>query len=272
MKRKIINIDEAKCNGCGLCVSACPEGAIKLINGKARLVSDFYCDGLGACIGHCPEDAITIEEREAENYNEKKAMENIVVAGKDAINAHIKHLNDHNEAEYLKEAVEFLKERNIDFELKENESVGNHGCPGSKMMFFKNSDIIEKSSAITGGSELQQWPIQLHLMNPHAPYLKNADFVIAADCVPFAFPNFHNRFLKGKILTIFCPKLDHGLEEYMAKLTEIFTYNDIKSITLVHMQVPCCFGLVNLVEEALKKSGKNIIVKEYTISIRGEIL
>jgi len=272
MKRKIIHIDEKKCNGCGLCVSACPEGAIKLINGKAKLVSDFYCDGLGACIGNCPQEAITIEEREAEKYDEKKTMENIVKGGNETIIAHINHLEEHNESEYLKQAKEFLEERNISINLNYNSDKSNCGCPGSKMMFFKNDNNPEKPSVVSSASELRQWPIQLHLINSSAPYLKNADLVIAADCVAFSYANFHNKFLKGKILIILCPKLDQGLDVYLDKLNEIFKTNNIKSITLVHMEVPCCFGLVRLVEQALNNSGKNIIIKEYNVSIKGEII
>jgi NAD-dependent dihydropyrimidine dehydrogenase PreA subunit len=272
VKRKIIKIDEEKCNGCGQCVNACPEGAIKMINGKAKLVSDFYCDGLGACIGHCPVDAITIEEREAQDYSEAKAMENIVKSGKEAIVSHIKHLEEHNQKEYLKEAVEYLKNKKIKIDMEKNAHSAHSGCPGSKMLFFKETAGETVQPSISGKSELRQWPIQLHLVNPSAPYFKDADIVVAADCVPFSYPNFHDRFLKGKALVIFCPKLDSELDLYVEKLSEIFSINGIKSITLLHMEVPCCFGLVNIIEEALKKSGKNIIVKEYTISIRGEIL
>jgi ferredoxin len=258
MKRSIIRIDEEKCNGCGVCASGCPEGAIQIIDGKAKLVNEFFCDGLGACIGTCPQGAITIEEREAKRYEEKKVMENIIKQGKNTIRAHLKHLKDHAQTEYLKEALDFLKEKHIDVGFAENKKFQECGCPGSQI--------------ISTPSELQNWPIQLKLITPIAPYFENADLVIAADCVPFSYPNFHDRFLKGRILINFCPKLDQAPDLYLEKLTQIFKYNNTWSLALVHMEVPCCFGLVKIVEDAIKDSGKNILLKEYTISIQGNII
>jgi NAD-dependent dihydropyrimidine dehydrogenase PreA subunit len=276
MKRKIIKIDEEKCNGCGKCVPDCPEGALQIIDGKARLVGELLCDGLGACIGNCPEGAITIEEREAEEYDERKAMKNIVAKGPAMIKAHLKHLKDHSQDEYLKIAKDFLQEKKITVpELEDAGHTGPHGgaCPGSMMMSFGGTTSpAHQTAGPAPSSELRQWPVQLQLLNPSAPYFKNVDLVIAADCVPFAYADFHRRFLKDKVLIIFCPKLDTTLEEYVEKLTAIFKNNDIKSVTILHMEVPCCFGTVSLVEEALKKSGKNILVKDYTISLRGEII
>ena len=273
MKRKIIRIDENKCDGCGLCTQGCPEGAIKIIDGKAKLVGELYCDGLGACIGSCPQGAITIEEREAESYDEAKTMENIVSAGKGAIAAHLKHLKEHGQEEYLKQAYDYLRAHKIEVpaEVSSKESLPC-GCPGTMMRDFR-TDQQQDSKPVTlskGTSRLRQWPIQLKLLNPQAPYFKHAELVIAADCVPFSYPDFHERFLKGKTLIIFCPKLDQAQEQYVEKLAGIFTYNDIKSVTLVYMEVPCCFGLVRLVEQAIQKSGKNITVKKHTISVRGE--
>lgn len=275
-KRRIISIDEKKCTGCGLCIPNCPEGAIQIIDGKARLVSDLFCDGLGACLGHCPEGAITIEEREAEKYDERKVMENIVKAGPNVITAHIDHLRAHNEHAYLKTALEYLKEKNINIMEEGGSHMAHHGggCPGMQVVDNRNEPREPAGGVAPAhvGSELRQWPIQLHLLNPHAPYFQDADLLIAADCVAFSFGNFHPRFLKGKTLVILCPKLDDGIDSYREKLTEIFKDNNIKSVTIAHMEVPCCFGTVQLVEEALKKSGKNIVMKEYTVSLKGEII
>lgn len=224
-KRKIIKIDEEKCNGCGLCVPSCAEGALQIIDGKARLVSDIFCDGLGACLGHCPEGAITIEEREAVPFDQKK------------VHAHV-----HDD----------------------------HACPGSKVMDFgKKPGFLQKGKGVPGVSELRQWPVQITLVPSRAPYLQNADLLISADCVPFAYANFHQDLLKGKVLLVGCPKLDDA-EFYTKKLTQIFKENGIKSVTCAHLEVPCCFGLVQIVKEALKSSGKDIPFKEATIGIQGD--
>jgi ferredoxin len=221
MKRSIITIDNDKCNGCGACVPGCPEGAIRMIDGKARLVSDLFCDGLGAYLGECPEGAIAIEEREAEPYSERLVMENIAKQGANTINAHLTHLKD-------------------------------HGGPLP--------------------SELRQWPVQLKLINPDAPYFKNADLVIAADCTPFAYGNFHREFLKGKALVIMCPKLDQYQEEYVEKLSVLLSNSSLKSLSIVRMEVPCCGGINIYVKKALAKAGKSMTVREYVISTKGEIL
>lgn len=256
-------------------MNGCPEGALQIIDGKAKLVGEFLCDGLGACIGTCPEGAITIEEREAEKYEEKKVIGNIVQGGEKVIAAHFKHLKDHHQHEYLKEAVEYLKENNIPIPSEDYHGHHMHGgCPGSMMRDFKKEPKANIKQVPVGDlqSELGQWPIQLHLLNPHASYFKDADLVVAADCIPFAYANFHQRFLKGKRLIIFCPKLDQSKDVYIEKLMEIIKHNNIKSITVLHMEVPCCFGIVAMVEEVLKQSGKNVIVKDYTISIQGKIV
>jgi len=275
MKRKIIEINDALCDGCGNCVPNCAEGAIQMIDGKARLISDLFCDGLGACLGHCPEGAITIEEREAEKYDERRVMENIVKAGPNTIKAHLDHLRDHNEQGYLAEALAYLKERNIFIKEEKGGYMSHHGggCPGMRMVDNRNEQRgAPAGEQVSIGSELRQWPIQLHLLNPHAPYFQDADLLIAADCVAFSFGNFHQRFLKGKTLVILCPKLDEGLDGYIEKLTSIFKDNNVKSVTVAHMEVPCCFATLQLVEDALRKSGKNIVLKEYTVSLKGEIL
>ena len=277
-KRKIIRIEEEKCDGCGLCIPDCPEGALQIIDGKARLISDLFCDGLGACLGSCPQDAITIEEREAEEYNERKVMRNIARQGKNVIKAHLEHLKEHGQSEYLNQATNFLKERNIEVPLKEEplRSGDKHmsvfsGCPGSKVMDFREkAEITEKKKTISKGiSELRQWPIQIMLVPSIAPYLKDAHLLIAADCVPFTYADFHDRLLKGKILLVGCPKLD-DVEFYKEKITQILKDNNIKSITCVHMEVPCCFGLVSIVKSAISASGMDIPFKEVTVSIKGE--
>ncbi len=276
MKRKIITIDEDKCNGCGQCVFDCPEGALKVINGKARLVNDFLCDGLGACLGDCPEGAISIEEREASAYDEIKTMENIVKGGEVAIKAHLEHLNGHGDKKSLAAALAFLREKKIEVDFNENKqhqhAHASGGCPGAKIIDSRSEKkSVKKISDAPVTSELRQWPIQLKLLNPIAPYFQGADLVITADCVPFSCADFHERFLKDKALVIFCPKLDQAQEDYADKLTEIFKINDIKSVTSVHMEVPCCFGLSAIVEKVLKDSGKDIPFKDYTISLKGEV-
>jgi len=276
-KRKIINIDEEKCNGCGLCIPNCPEGALQIIDGKARLISDLFCDGLGACIGYCPEGAITIEEREAQEYDERKVMENIVKQGKNVIKAHLEHLKQHNQSEYLKQAIGFLKERNIEIPVEQEHLPGKHKhmppfpeCPGSKIMDFRErEEVAEEKKAVSKGiSRLRQWPVQIILVPPSAPYLKDADLLIAADCVPFAYADFHDDLLKGKILLVGCPKFD-DVEFYKERITQILKNNNIKSITCAYMEVPCCFGLVSIVKSAISASGKDIPFKEVTISIKG---
>lgn len=269
-KRKIIKINEEKCNGCGLCIPNCPEGAIQIIDKKARLISDLFCDGLGACLGHCPQGAITIEKREAKGYDERKVMGNIVKQGKNTITAHLKHLQEHNQKEYLGQALDFLKEKDIDAGFKEANS--SSGCPGSRMMDFRNKEAGQKEKTVSRGeSQLKQWPVQLTLVPASAPYFANADILISADCVPFACANFHEDLLKGKILLVGCPKLD-DVGAYEEKLAQIFRINNIKSVTYAHMEVPCCFGLVGIVQEAIQDSGKKIPFHEIVIAISGEKL
>ena len=203
MKRKIIQIDEEKCTGCGLCIPNCHEGAMQLIDGKARLISDLFCDGLGACIGHCPEGAIEIIEREAEPYDERKVMEAMIPKGRNTIMAHLDHLRDHNETEFLQQAINYLKENNIMINPEKITDAphGECGCPGSAARDFNAEPAVEthrNASLPAVPSQLRQWPVQLHLLNPQASYFKNADVLLAADCAAFAMGNFHDRFLKGK--------------------------------------------------------------------------
>ena len=228
--RNIVKIDEEKCNGCGLCVPSCAEGAIQIIDGKARLVKDTYCDGLGACLGKCPQDAITIEQREADQFDEQAAHEHV----------------------------------------QKTAPAQPVSCPSVRPMQFntqKQTETVNQRQK----TELTMWPVQLKLLPPYAPFLKEADLLIAADCVPFAYPNFHQDFLKNRVLTVGCPKLD-DVSLYRNKLAEIFRTANIKSLTIVNMEVPCCFGLKRLVDEAMELSGAKIPLHQVTISIKGEIL
>lgn len=245
MKRKILRIDEERCNGCGKCITTCAEGAIELVNGKANLISESYCDGLGACIGHCPQDALIIEEREAPAFDE------------DAVNIHLKKM-------VRKSVVASHQDHQHNLHRAT-------GCPSAKVIQREvPTTQFENSDGYNPQSMLSQWPIQLTLVPPDAPFLEDADLLLAADCTPFAYARFHQDFLKEKALLIACPKLDDA-DFYIERLTEMFSESKIKSITIVHMEVPCCFGLNHIVEEALAASKKEIPVKEITIGIDGEI-
>jgi len=236
--RSVVRIDEEKCTGCGLCILACAEGALKIVDGKAKLISDKYCDGLGACLGECPQGAITIEKREAEEFDEE------------AVEEHLKR-------KPLVPAVHHAHS-------------SHQSCPSAQVMHFERNLTEKEIVNIPEEMEsmLIQWPVQLTLLPTNAPFLENADLLIAADCVPFAYANFHNNFLRGRKLVVGCPKLDDA-EFYKKKLTEIFKRSNIKSVTVVNMEVPCCFGLYRLVKEALDSSGKPISLRQETISIKG---
>ena len=231
--RDIVKIDEEKCNGCGLCIPSCAEGAIQIIDGKARLVKDIFCDGLGACLGKCPQDAITIIKRDADEFDEEAAEE------------HIKT-------------------------IKNTEPV-TRSCPSTQTIQFKAKDGLKPEIKEKNISRISSWPVQLKLLPPTASFLKGADLLITADCVPFAYANFHEDMLNDKVLAVGCPKLDDATL-YRNKLAEIFRSNNIQSITVVNMEVPCCFGLKRIVQEALELSGKKIPFKQETISIKGEKL
>jgi Pyruvate/2-oxoacid:ferredoxin oxidoreductase delta subunit len=304
MKRKIISIDDRKCTGCGQCIPDCPEGALQLIEGKARLVSDLFCDGLGACIGTCPEGAISVVEREAVPYDEKTVMGTIAKQGTPVIKAHLEHLTGHGQTAFYNQAIEYLIENDIaipEHAAPERKSppaspCGTHPvagrmgegvcppaphtphplttCPGSAARSISRGSqqgMPRQPTGVTTGSELRQWPVQLALLNPSAPYFDNADLLISADCVPFAYPGFHAGFLRGRILIIFCPKLDSDIEGYIGKLAAIFTQHTIKSITLLHMEVPCCGGVRYVVDKALAKSGVTVPLDEKTVTIEGTV-
>jgi len=229
MKRKIIKIDEEKCDGCGLCVPSCAEGALQMVEGKARLVKDSYCDGLGNCLGECPRGAITIEERDADAFDEK--------------------------------AVIALLEQ----------KAKPPGCPGMAAMSFQATSGRREEPPCKQASTLEQWPVQLHLVSPVAPYWSGADVLISASCVPVSFGDFQQKLLKGRRIVIACPKLDRT-EGYLEKLASILKENDVASVTVAHMEVPCCSGLVAMVERALALSGKVIPYRRIKIGIQGDVL
>ncbi len=234
--RKIVSIDEEKCNGCGACVLACAEGALQIIDGKARLVSEKYCDGLGACLPECPQGAITIEERESEEFDEVE------------VEHHLHTLKTEHASEPLP-----------------------CGCPSASVTQFEVETEAEiPTTQARPKSMLAQWPVQLTLVPPTAPFLQGADLLLAADCVPFAYAGFHQEFLKGHALVVGCPKLD-DFQSHQKKLTEILGHGGVKSLTVLHMEVPCCFGLVHMAQQAIRASGRDIPFREVTIEVRGDL-
>jgi ferredoxin len=270
-KRKIIRIDEDKCTGCGECIPNCPEGALQVIDGKARLVSDLFCDGLGACVGHCPTGAMTVVERPAEPYDEARVMTNIVKAGPNTIAAHLKHLKDHGACAYYDEAVAYLKKNGIP--VPGEQKTLACGCPGSAVREIpvQSETDNRESQTVPRPSRLRNWPIQLMLAPVTAPYLKGADLLISADCVGSSHPDFHEELVRGRVLIIACPKLDDA-EHYVEKLTELFRTNGPKSVTVAHMTVPCCFGLIQIVKQAIAGSGKTIPYAEVTVDVNGKVV
>jgi len=276
LKRKIIEIDEEKCDGCGLCIPNCPEGALQIIEGKARLVSDLFCDGLGACLGHCPRGAIRVTEREAEPYDERRVMANIVCQGEAVIRAHLDHLREHGEQSLYEEALSYLSEQGIAVpdaspQAASGESGCGGGCPGARPLAFDGGRVPEPQ-AEKRPSRLGQWPVQLHLLPASAPYLHGADLLLSADCVAYYLGDFHDRWLAGKVLAIACPKLDQGQEIYVDKLAAMFDGAGIRSLTVMTMEVPCCRGLLGLVERALERAEHRPEVRWVQVGLRGEIL
>jgi ferredoxin len=250
--RKIVHINEEKCNGCGLCVPSCAEGAIKIIDGKAKLLSDNLCDGLGACLGDCPQGAIEITERDAAEFDEAAVKTHLEKEGRTMNNHHDHHAHAQG---------------------------GHHhggGCPGSRMMEINRQEKQQTSASVSSDDievkikpQLSQWPVQLMLVPQNAPYFEGADLLITADCVPFAYPNYHLDLLKGKKVVVGCPKLD-DVQYYVEKLTGIIKGNNINSVTVAYMEVPCCGGIVRAAEQALEDSGKNIPLNKVKIGINGE--
>ena len=290
MIREIVNIDEDLCNGCGLCVPNCHEGALQIIDGKARLISELMCDGLGACIGHCPEGAITIEEREAEAYDETTVIAQMVKSGKNTVFAHLKHLQEHGETGFLKEATTWLRANReaLPFTIAEVHELlnGNReqqsapdagcGCAGSAPQSFAAAGGFRMAAPASVpapvDSELTQWPVQLHLINPAASYFNGADLLVAADCAAFAHGDFHRTFIKGKKLVIACPKLDNSKETYIQKFIRLIDDSKVNTISVVIMEVPCCGGLIQMVQYAAQMASRRVPVKSVTISIRGDVL
>ena len=246
MVRDIISIDEELCTGCGLCIPNCPEGALQIVEGKARLVDDSFCDGLGACLGECPEDAILVESRDAEAYDEISVISNILEQGTEVVDAHLEHLRSHGETEALKIAVEHLAKAHAS-EAKD--------VPGEKP-----------------ASQLRQWPIQLHLISPEAPYFRGSDVVIAADCTAYAAGDFHDRFIKDRTIAVGCPKLDTEIDVYVDKISAMIDHSKINSLTVVMMQVPCCRGLLALTQAAMDKAEGSVPLKSVIVGVDGEIL
>jgi NAD-dependent dihydropyrimidine dehydrogenase PreA subunit len=238
--RKIIEINEELCNGCGDCVPACAEGAIQIIDGKAKLVKDLFCDGLGACLGECPTGALKILEREAEAFDEK------------AVHEHLKKTKTPAPSPF---------------------AHGRGGCPSMSLHTFtpgtKNA-AAPKKAAEASGSALSHWPIQIRLIPPTAPFLKDGDLLVAADCVPAAYADFHRDFLDGRVLLLGCPKFDDKAE-YLQRFTDIFRANEIKSVKVLRMEVPCCSFLLPIVTEAAQRAGKDIPIEEVVITRRGTI-
>ena len=232
--RKIVEIDEDLCDGCGKCVPACEEGAIQIIDGKAKLIQDKLCDGLGNCLGKCPNDAIRIIEREAEEFDES------------AVEEHLENIQG-----------------------KEQENLANTGCPSARLQSFSpcaNANQPREQSE----SALSHWPVQIKLVPPHAPFLQNADLLVTADCVPVAHANYH-QFLQGKVALLGCPKFDDA-EEYLDKFVQIFQQAEINSVTIMYMEVPCCSGLPGLVERAADIAGIDVDIYHAVISTKGELL
>jgi ferredoxin len=251
--RTIITIDEKRCTGCGLCIPNCPEGALQVIDGTARLVSDLFCDGLGACVGYCPEGAISTIEREAEPYDEARVMERIAAQGTNTIRAHLEHLRAHGDERHLAEARDFLAARGIDVELTPEPARGP--APGVD------------PTAGPADSALANWPIQLHLLSPMAPVFQGADVLLSADCVAHAVPSFHATYLRGRVLAIACPKLDDGKDVYRDKLVALIDHAQIASLTVAMMEVPCCRGLLALVQQARERAHRTVPVRALVVSI-----
>ena len=290
MQREIIRIDEDLCNGCGDCVPGCAEGALQIIDGKVRLVSDLLCDGLGACIGQCALGAISIERREAEPYDEAKVIADLAGKGRNTVVAHLRHLKDHGQTQFFGQGIAALRARqgSLGFDLdqalahleppppspRKGTMAPLHaggGCPGSRTLSF------DQPAALSGDgpaavSALRQWPIQLHLVNPMAPYFQRADLLVAADCVAFAVGDFHARHLAGKSLVIACPKLDSHMEIYVEKIRQMVDSAGVKSITVMVMEVPCCGGLFQMVRQAVSQAARPVPVTLTVVGLQGEIL
>ena len=255
MKRQIIRIDEEKCTGCGDCVSNCAEGSLEIINGKAVLVKEALCDGLGACLGHCPEDALIIEERDADAFDEDLVEVRLQELGRPSLKEHA--------------APSPAPASDCGCPSAQMMGIGG-GCPSAQASSKPASAAASDAPGEAGVSELTHWPVQLGLLPPTAPFFEDADLVLTADCVPFAYPDFHRDFLKGRAVAVACPKLDNA-EAHYAKLVETFRSGGLRSLTVVRMEVPCCGGLVGLAAQALEDAGSNLAMREVIIGRDGTI-
>jgi NAD-dependent dihydropyrimidine dehydrogenase PreA subunit len=274
MERDIIIINEDKCTGCGICVTGCHEGALKVIDGKVRLIGELLCDGLGACIKGCPTGALKIEKREAEPYDEIKVMEGLVSKGENVIKAHLQHMKDHKQTLYFNQGIQYLKDHNI--KVPEGletapafDASAFQGCPGSAARALPKKSGEAVSAAEVPGM-LEQWPIQLHLVSPMAPYFKNSHLLLAADCTAFTLGAFHGKLLANRRLAIACPKLD-DYEGYIEKLVAFIDHAEIASMTVVTMEVPCCGGLWAMAQEAISRAERKIPVEREIINIDGSL-
>lgn len=241
VRRKIIEINEERCDGCGLCIIGCAEGALKIVDGKAKVIADKFCDGLGACLEECPKDALTIVEKKADEFDEVAVEEHLSQMEKDAT---------------------------------QKTPVPPVGCPSARLQTFAPTACQKANQPISqerSTSALSHWPVQIRLVPPQAPFLKNADLLVAADCTPMAYPDFHERLLKGKVVLMGCPKFD-DVQDYIDRFAAIFNQSDIASITAVVMEVPCCAGLPYIIKKGMEKSGKTVPMETVVISTRGEIL
>jgi ferredoxin len=255
MIREIVRIDDEKCDGCGLCVPACAEGAIRIVDGKARLIADNLCDGLGACLGHCPKDAIIIEKRQAAEFDEAAVEEHLQASG------HSAPAHGHGHGGCPSAQVKSYAAP----------ATAGGGCPSAALRTLAPAARPAAGDEVgRRPSELRQWPIQMHLVPPTAPFLQGAELLLAADCAPFAYADFHQDLLKGKALLIGCPKLDDG-QAYLQKLTAMLQQNEIRSLTVVHMEVPCCSGLIQIARQAIAQSGKAVPLETIRVGIQGEL-
>lgn len=289
MLRDLIEIDEEQCIGCGSCVPNCHQGALQIIDGKVRLLSDLMCEGLGACVGHCPTGAMKISKQEAAPYDEALVMDKMIKAGTNTLKAHLEHLVQHKQDAYFAQALGILKERGIENPMEKTTNTGaspmaHHGCPSQSIhVFHKNKqpghsnqdqglapECAAPQSAVPQ-SQLGQWPVQLHLVSPGAPYFEGADLLLASDCSAFSHGNFHQRFLKGKALAIACPKLDPGQDGYVNKLTAMIDHAGLNTITVLIMEVPCCRGLLAIAQQSLAQAQRKIPIKAVVLSLQGEV-
>jgi NAD-dependent dihydropyrimidine dehydrogenase PreA subunit len=267
MERQIIRIDEDQCDGCGRCAKGCPEGALQMIEGKARLVSELTCDGLGACLGECPRGAIQVETREAEPYDERRTLDQILPKGGATLMAHLEHLHRHGQSAHLASALAYLAELGI--QAPPFRPHHPQACPGSAPRTLVPGPVAAGNQGLA--SQLSQWPVQLHLIAPGNPVFQGADLLLAADCTAFALPDFNQKHLPGKKLAIACPKLDGNQEVYLAKLTALIDQAGLRSITVMIMEVPCCGGLLRIAQMAAQQASRKLPIQAVVVGIDGEL-